>query len=164
MPGSVTSAYSEAENFQAALRAEGCLCLLVTGAGPFKARLTQIVLHHLRLLAGDEYLPRVALVAVPANMILVALPRGKGPAPIWGGRLEAGEILTLGAGQRLYMRTDGPCRWVSIWLSAAELVPSRSALTGTRRLRAKRCKKIVDIQAARPSSWKRPCMATCMAR
>jgi hypothetical protein len=134
MPGSVTSAYSEAEeDFQAALRAEGCLCLLVIGAGPFKARLTQIVLHHLRLLAGDEYLPRVALVAVPANMILVALPRGKGPAPIWGGsRLEAGEILTLGAGQRLYMRTDGPCRWVSIWLSAAELVQSGSALTGTR--------------------------------
>ena len=33
-----------------------------------------------------------------------------------------------------------------------------------RRLRAKPCKKIVDIQVARPSSWKRPCMATCMAR
>jgi len=48
MPGSVTSAFSEAEDFQAALRAEGCLCLLVTGAGQFKARLTQIVLHRLR--------------------------------------------------------------------------------------------------------------------
>ena len=131
MPSSVTSVFSEAEEFAGALRAEGCLSLLVTGAGQFRARLTQIALHSLRLSATDEHLPRIALVAVPADMILVSLPRGRGPAPIWGGiTIGAGEIMTLGPGRSLHMRTDGPCRWGSIWLPAAELAQYGSSVTG----------------------------------
>ena len=122
MPSSVTSVFSEAKDFAVAMREEGCLALLVTGSGQFRARLTQVALLGLRLSATDEQLPRIALVAVPADTILVSLPRGKGPAPIWGGiTIGAGEIMTLGAGQRLHMRTDGPCRWGSIWLPAADL-------------------------------------------
>jgi AraC-like DNA-binding protein len=132
MPGSVTSVFGEAEDFAAALRAEGVLALLVTEAGQFRARLTQVALHSLRLSAAEERLPRVALVAVPADTILVSLARGRAAAPIWGGiRLGAGEIMTLGAGQPLHMRTDGPCRWGCIWLPAAELVSYGSALTGS---------------------------------
>jgi hypothetical protein len=131
MPSSVTSVFSEAGDFAAALRAEGCLSLLVTGAGQFRARLTQVALDSLRLSATDEHLPRIAFVAVPADTILVSLPSGRGPAPIWGGiAIGAGEIITLGAGQRLHMRTDGPCRWGSIWLPAAELAQYGSAVTG----------------------------------
>jgi len=131
MPGSVTSVFSEAEDFETALREEGFLGLFVTGAGEFRARLTKVTLHHLRLSAAEERLPRLALVTVPADMTLVAMPRRGGPAPIWGGvRLGESEIITLGAGQRLHMRTDGPCRWGSIWLPAAELVSYGSALTG----------------------------------
>ncbi len=132
MPGSVTSVFGEANDFAAAMRAEGCFGLLVTGPGAFRARLTRIALHRLRLSAAEEHLPRVALVAVPADMILVSLPSGSGPAPIWGGvRLGAGDIMTLGAGQRLHMRTDGPCRWGAIWLPTGELVRYGGALTGT---------------------------------
>jgi AraC-like DNA-binding protein len=131
MPGSATSVFSEAEDFEAALRAEGCLGLLVTGRGQFRARLTQVSLHSLRLSATDEQLPRIAVVAVPADMILVSLPRGAGSAIILGGiRIGAGEIMTLGAGQRLHARTDVPSRWGSIWLPAAQLVRYGSALTG----------------------------------
>jgi hypothetical protein len=131
MPSSVTSVFSEAEDFAAALRAEGCLSLLVTGSGQFRARLTQVALLGLRLSATDEHLARIALVAVPADTIFVSLPRGRGAAPIWGGiAIGAGEIMTLGAGQRLHMRTDGPCRWGSIWLPAAELAQYGSAVTG----------------------------------
>ena len=131
MPGSVTSVFSEVEDFAAALREEGCLGLLVTGPGQFRARLTQVALQRMRLSAVEEHLPRIALVAVPADMILVSLSRGSGPAPIWGGiRIGAGEIMTLGPGRHLHMRTDGPCRWGSIWLSAPELVRYGSALTG----------------------------------
>ena len=131
MPGSVTSVFSELEDFAAALHEEGCLDLLVTGRGEFRARLTQVALHRLRLGAAEERLPRIAVVAVPAEMILVSLPRGSEPAPIWGGlRIRAGEIMTLGAGQRLHARTDGPCRWGSIWLPDLELVRYGSALTG----------------------------------
>jgi hypothetical protein len=131
MPSSVTSVFSEAEDFAAAMREEGYLALLVTGAGQFRARLTQVALHSLRLSATDEHLPRIAFVASPADTILVSLPRGRGPAPIWGGvRLASGEIMTLGAGCCLHMRTDGPCRWGSIWLPAADLAQYGSALTG----------------------------------
>ena len=116
MPGSTTSVFSEAGDFGATLRDEGCLGLLVTGAGEFRAWLTRVALHSLRLSAAEEHLSRTALVDVPAGMMLVALARGRAFAPFWGGvRLGADEIITLGAGQRLHMRTDGPCRWGSIW-------------------------------------------------
>src|SRR6516225_6455560 len=62
----------------AALRPEGCLGLLVTGPGQFHARLTQVGLHRLRISATDEPLSRVALVAVPADMILVCWAAGYG--------------------------------------------------------------------------------------
>ncbi len=132
MPGSVTSVFSEAEDFEAALREEGCLGLLVTGPGAFRARLTQVALHRLRLSAAEEYLPRIALVAVPADMILVLVPYGSGPPPIWGGiTMRTSDIMTLGAGQSLHTRTDGPSRWGSIWLPVPELVRYGRALTGT---------------------------------
>jgi AraC family transcriptional regulator, ethanolamine operon transcriptional activator len=131
MPGSVTSVFSEAEAFETALREEGCLGLLVTGQGAFRARLTQIALHRLRISAGEEQLPRIALFAVPAEMILVALPIACEPMPVWGGiRMRAGEIITLGAGRRMHMRTEGACRWSSIWLPAAEFDRYGSAMTG----------------------------------
>jgi hypothetical protein len=133
MPGSVTSVFSEAEDFAAALREEGGLGVLVTGAGEFRARLTRVALHNLRLSAGDEQLPRVAVVAVPPGMILVALARGRAPGPIWGGvRLGADEIMTLGAGERLHMRTDGRSRWGSIWSPAADLARYGTVMTGAR--------------------------------
>ena len=123
MPGSVTAVFSEAKDFTAALRAEGALGVLVTGAGEFRARLTQVALHNLRLSAADEHLPRIALITVPAGMILVTLAKGRTPGPIWGGvRLGADGILTLGASQRLHVRTDGHSRWGSIWLPATDLV------------------------------------------
>jgi hypothetical protein len=69
----------------------------------------------MHLLAGDEQLPRVAFVSVPSDMILVALPFGEAPAPIWGGiAMQAGEVLTFGPGERIHARTEGPCRWGSI--------------------------------------------------
>jgi AraC-like DNA-binding protein len=132
MPRSVTSVFSEPADFEAALREEGGLGLLITGRGQFRARLTQVALHRLRLSAAEEQVSRIAFVAVPADMILVSLARGRVSAPIWGGvRLGTDEIMTLGAGQRLHMRTDGPCRWGSIWLPATELVQYGRAVTGT---------------------------------
>jgi hypothetical protein len=49
MPGSATLVFSEPEDFEAALRAEGCLCLWITGRGQFRARLTRVSLNRLRL-------------------------------------------------------------------------------------------------------------------
>jgi hypothetical protein len=69
MPGSVTLAFGEPQDFQAALREDGVLSLLVTARGQFRARLMQVTLHSLRLSAGDEHLPRIAFVAAPAGRV-----------------------------------------------------------------------------------------------
>jgi AraC-like DNA-binding protein len=131
MPGSVMSLFSEADEFQAALRESGVLNLLVTGHGQFRARLTQVTLHHLRLSAGDERLPRIAFAAVPADALFVSLPAGDRPAPLWNGmEMQVSEIITLGPAQRVHSRTEGPCHWGAIQLPVAELAQYGEALSG----------------------------------
>jgi AraC-like DNA-binding protein len=131
MPGSVTSAFTEAVDFEAALHTGG-VGLLVTGPGAFRARLTRIALLRLQLAAAEEHLPRILLVAVPPDMILVALPGSGEPAPVLGGiSMGPREIMTLGPGERLHMRSYGPYRWGAIWLPVAELVRYGSAMTGS---------------------------------
>jgi AraC-like DNA-binding protein len=131
MPGSATLVFSEPEDFEAASRAEGCLGLWITGRGQFRARLTQVALHHLRLSTAEEDLSRVAFIAVPADMLMIAFPIGTGTGPVYGGiGMRANEIMTFGPGQHLHARTDGPCRWGAIWLPLKELAQYGSALTG----------------------------------
>ena len=131
MPGSVISLFSELDEFQAALREDGLLNLLLTGSGQFCARLTQVTLQHLRLSAGDEYLSRIAFVAVPANMLLVTLPLGDRPAPVWDGvEMRVGEMITLGPGERVHARSDGPCQWGAIRLPVDDFVQYGGALSG----------------------------------
>jgi AraC-like DNA-binding protein len=133
MPGSVTSAFSEQEDFEAALRAEGCLGLLITGRGQFRAQLTQITLHRLRVSAAEERLSRIAFVAAPADMILMSFATGTGtaPSPTWGGiAVRTGEIVTLGPGQRIHARTEGVSRWGMIRLPVEDLTQYGRALTG----------------------------------
>jgi hypothetical protein len=65
MPGSVTSVFSEPSDFEAALRQDGVLGMLITGRGQFRARLTQITLHHMHLAAGEEELSRIAFIPQP---------------------------------------------------------------------------------------------------
>jgi hypothetical protein len=131
MPGSVTSVFGEPGDFEAALRGDGVLSLLVTGQGQFRARLTQVTLQHVYLSAGDEQLSRVAFVSVPTDMVLVTLPIGDRPAPIWGGiAMQAGEVLTFGPGERIPARTDGPCRWGAIRSPSEYLAQYGRALNG----------------------------------
>jgi len=131
MPGCVTSVFSEAADFEAALRAEGCAGLLVTGGGAFRARLTQITLDRLRLASAEEETARVAFVTVPAGTVLVWWPIGGNRAPLWGGvEIRAGDVLTLGPGQRAHAKSDGPCRWGAIRLPDEELLRYGRALCG----------------------------------
>jgi hypothetical protein len=90
MPGSRASVFGEAEDFEAALSADGVTTLLVTGHGQFRARLTQVDLEQLRLTAIEESQPRIAFVTVPAGTILVSFPIEEGPSPVWGAPCGAG--------------------------------------------------------------------------
>jgi hypothetical protein len=115
------------------LRADGVAGLLVTGRGQFRARLTQVRLDGWRLAAVEEALSRIAFVAVPAGTILVSLPIGEGPSPVWGGiEVRRGEILTLGPGQRAHARTPGRAHWGAIRVPDQELTRYGRALNGAR--------------------------------
>jgi AraC-like DNA-binding protein len=131
MPGTITSAFSEPEDFEAALRLEGCIGLWITGRGEFRAQLTQVTLHRLRLSATTEQLSRIAFIAVPADMVIVSFPISNGTAPVRGGiRIRPGDIMTLGPGEHVHVRTLGPRRWGTVWIPVQELVRYGSALTG----------------------------------
>jgi AraC-like DNA-binding protein len=133
MPGSRTSVFGEAEDFEAVLSADGVAAMLFLGHGQFRARLTQVRLERLRLATVEETQLRVAFIAVSASMVLVACPINGGPSPVWGGlEIRRGEIITLGPGQRLHTKTGGPCQWGYILVPYRQVVEYGRALSGPR--------------------------------
>ena len=131
MPGSHASVFGEAEDFQAALSADGVAGLLVTSRGQFRARLTQLTLDGWRLATVEEEQPRIAFVAVPAGMVLVSFPIGEGPSPVWAGvEIRNGEMITLGPGLRLHARTLGLSHWGAIHVPNHQLADYGRVLSG----------------------------------
>jgi AraC-like DNA-binding protein len=131
MGRSVTSVVSESDDFQAAMDTEGAASLVVTGPGRFRVRLTRIALDHLRLAAVEESLPRIALITVPADKVLIAFLLGNEGSQAWGGiSAQAGELITVQPGQAVHSRSDGPCRWGGIWFPAGEFTRYSTALHG----------------------------------
>lgn len=132
MPGGLTSVFGDFDDFQAAMSAEGVVGLLATGCGRFRARLTQLTLHRLWLAAGEEEMSRIAFIAVPPTCVLVSFPIGRAPSPVWGAiGAQAGEIITIAAGQRMHARSVGPCRWGTIRVLEQDLILYGRALIGT---------------------------------
>jgi AraC-like DNA-binding protein len=133
MPSSRASVFGEAEDFQAALSADGVAGILVTDGGQFRARLTQLGLERLRLAAFEETQARIAFIAVPVGIVLVAFPIDGGPSPVWGGiEIRTGEMITLSSGQRLHARTVGPCHWAAVQVPEQQLADYGRVLSGTR--------------------------------
>jgi AraC-like DNA-binding protein len=131
MPGSRASVFGEAEDFEAALSADGVAGLLITGRGQFRARLTQVELDRLRLTAVEEAQPRIAFVTVPSDMVLVSFPIDGGPSPVWGGiEIQTGEMITFGRGQQLHSRTLRASHWGTIQVPDQQLARYGRALSG----------------------------------
>jgi AraC-like DNA-binding protein len=144
MPESVSAAFSEPEDFGAAMRVDGFLNLFVTTPRQFRAQLTRISLNEIRLAAVEERVSRIAFVAVPANLLVVTFPIGNETAPILSGmRMTRAEFIATGPGAQFHARTDGASRWGTICISAHGLSDLGAALvdgafpilSGTRRWR-----------------------------
>jgi AraC-like DNA-binding protein len=132
MPSCVTWVCSEPEDVETALRVEGYVSLLITGRGRFRARLTQISLNASRLLAAEEHQPRIAFAEIPSDVVCMSFQIGDGGAPIFSGiAVRAGEIVTLGPGELVHVRTDGASHWGAVSISVEVLVRYGVALTGT---------------------------------
>ena len=76
MPETTTSVFGELNGFRAALQNEGNLSLYGTTHGQFLARLTTVGLYRLRLAAVEEHLPRIGLLAVSPDTVLISFPTG----------------------------------------------------------------------------------------
>jgi AraC-like DNA-binding protein len=132
MPNCSTSTFSEPEEFEAALRRQTNVDLLVTEQTDFRGRITQVGLHLLHLAVADETAPRIAFVAMRPDIVLVWWAIGRPGSQIWcGAPSSAGEVMTLGPGHRAHARTRGASRWAALWISATDLDRYSQTLTGT---------------------------------
>jgi hypothetical protein len=132
MSASGISAFSEPDDFAAALEEAESTQLLVVGRGLCRARMTRIVLPHLRLSSVEEQIARIAFVAPPKGLVRVFLPISGSLFPVYGGmRVETAVIVTHTSGDGAHERIDGACRWGDILLPAAYLARYRRAIAGT---------------------------------
>jgi AraC-like DNA-binding protein len=147
MLSSTKGVFREPGDLQAAMREYGCTDLIVIDRGSFRARLTQFALHRLRLLTAEESLARIATFTIPDDAILVVVPLGEDLRLVWGSTaMRAGEIVSLGAGHRLYARSTSHCRWGAI------LLPTRLALTYWSRIMGDTLVLSSGVRSWRPSA------------
>ena len=97
----------------------------------FEARLTWLELAHLRLMRGQETLPRVAHIAFSPALIFITFPLSHDPPQVCNGiNLQPGNIILHGPGESVHQLKRGPNHWGSISLAPQHLAASGNALAG----------------------------------
>jgi AraC-like DNA-binding protein len=130
MPGSGMRTFLDPDRYEASLR-HAQIELLVTPHGKFRARLTWVELHHLRLLHCEEDFSRIAYLSLTPGLAFVAFTTGSGALPVWGGRqVRAGDVMLHGPGERLHQSASGPVSWSLIALDPDRLEHYGRALSG----------------------------------
>ncbi len=117
MQSNATLAFGDIDDFQTAMETEGVTSLIATQCGEFRAFLTQISLHSLRLSAIKETLPRIAFVRVPDDRVMLSFSIDSPTPQTWAGMaLDCQDVVVIGPGQGIHARLTGPCHWANIWL------------------------------------------------
>ena len=129
-----TATFASPEDYQAGIggvSSKGTrVDFIVTGGGDFKARLTWLNLHCLRVLRGSESLPSIAYVSLPPERVVVVFPTSAAPL-IWGGlKLRFGDIVFHSRGERTHQWTPREGKWGVISLPPEQLSACGLALTG----------------------------------
>ena len=131
MPSFSTSTFSEPDEFEAALRRQTDVDLLVTERGDFRGRITQVGLHLLHMAVADETVPRVAFVSMRPDIVLMWWAIGRPGSQIWcGAPALADEVMMLGPGDRAHAHTQGASRSAALWISATDFDRYSQTLTG----------------------------------
>jgi AraC-like DNA-binding protein len=131
-----TATFSDPDFYQAGiggLSSEGAsVRFVVTHGGEFKARLTWLNLHDLRVLRGSANLPSIAFVSLPPERVVVVFPTSTAPL-IWSGlKLQFGDIVFHSRGERTHQWTPGEGKWGLISLPSEQLSFCGSTLTGSK--------------------------------
>ena len=128
---SAISLFSEPDDFQATLEQSGCIGLIMTERGEFRARITELTLGRLRLSAVEERLSRIACYSLAPGLVRVIMPGPEGTLVCGGIELGHGAILTHYATKTVYERLNGPARWNDVILPTRRLARYGHALTGS---------------------------------
>ena len=130
MSGSGTYSFSDPCDYQASFR-DVFAEFVLSCRGVFGASQHRTSLNHLQLLKARESLARVAYVTLPNDAVFISFSSDAALPLIWRGlRLEPGEILLHGRGERLHQRTLGPSCWGLIWLPLASLAAFGKTMAG----------------------------------
>jgi AraC-like DNA-binding protein len=125
-----TANFASSDEYSAAIGAAK-LDLFVTAGGEFKGRLTWLNLGGLHVLRGRENLPRIAFVALPPAHVFISFPAsGLSRLVYCGLRLNPGDVVFHGLGERAHQRTVGKADWCFISLAPEQLAACSKALTG----------------------------------
>jgi AraC-like DNA-binding protein len=135
MTESGTATFTDPGGYQAGIGSvsskSASVDFIVTGGGEFRARLTWLNLHRLRVLRGFENLPSIAFVSLPPERVVVVFPTSAAPL-IWSGlKLRFGDIVFHSRGERTHQWTPGEGKWGLISLPPEQLSACGSALTGS---------------------------------
>jgi AraC-like DNA-binding protein len=126
-----TRKFTDAAEYQAAIRGPQ-FDLVFTCQKEFEAQLTSVKLRHLRLLRGQENLPRVANISLPPDVVLVAFPmRYDSPQIYDGTEVRRGDIVFHSGGERIHHWTRGSSQWGIISLKSQRLADFGKALAGS---------------------------------
>jgi AraC-like DNA-binding protein len=134
MSDSGTASFTSPVDYQAAIGGAtsrgASVNFIVAGGGDFKARLTWLNLHGLRVLRGSANLPSIAYVSAPPDRVVVLFPTSAAPL-VWGGlKLRFGDIVFHGRGERTHQWTPGEGKWGLVSMPPKQLFACGLALTG----------------------------------
>lgn len=122
--------FTDVEDFVAAVQ-DARIMLVVTSPGVFWARLTQLTLPHVRLLAVSESLSRAGYVALSPERVCVGFPLHVNSSSVWSGvRLQRGDVVFHARGEHFHQRTIGPAEWGLLSVDPQRLAAAGRALMG----------------------------------
>lgn len=131
MPDSTVLSFTDPDVYHANFRrsrVEG----VVICRGEYRAEVTSVDLHRLRMQRGDEILPRVLSVSPSEERAPIVLGTNQNqPAMHFDGReLPQHEIIVTGSGVPIHFRSSGACHWGSMSLTLEDLAAAAQAVAG----------------------------------
>jgi AraC-like DNA-binding protein len=128
MQRSGTARFTDADDYRENIRGAK-VDFVFNSQRNFEARLTWVEFRHLRLLRGQENLPRVAHIAFAPDLICIAFPLSHNPPQACNGiELQPGNIILYGQDESVHRLTRGASRWGSISLAPEHLAACGKAL------------------------------------
>jgi AraC-like DNA-binding protein len=130
MQRSGTEKFIDADNYRANIRGAK-VDFVFSSQKDFEAKLTWVEFRQLRLLRGQENLPRVARVAFESDLICIAFPLSHDPPQVCNGiELQPGDLILHGQGETVHRLTRGPSQWGLISLAPQYLAAWGNTLAG----------------------------------